>query len=211
LSDATTSGRDIDTFIKQSEKDRADNNIQVQNPNQQVSETQSVNQPRATPIIRDALPGTQDPDTTIRPEDDEETKKNKIYIQKVQTAWTRYYSELSEEKKEWLKLLAPKERHIVYFMDGTEKEFERKRIGTKYYREWEKDRAKLQKEQDPDNATDLLMGLYEKIAFQGLGVTKEEYAETVWEDAMNKPGIKTVCDAINHRATLGGAFFQRKS
>lgn len=159
-----------------------------------------------------ALPAANDIDLDLKEDknDDQSTKDNKQYIRKIQTEWQRYYAELGAEKKELLKLLAPKERHAVPFIDGTTKEYDRKRIGTRQYLQWERERAKLRKEKDPEKSTDILLGLYEKIAYHGLGLEKEDYENTIWEDALNQPGIKTICDAINHRATVGGAFFQRK-
>ena len=46
------------------------------------------------------------------------------------------------------------------------------------------------------------------MKIQGAGMSKEEYEETVWEDAKDQPGIKTILDAVNHRAVYGGAYFQ---
>jgi len=142
---------------------------------------------------------------------------NKDPFKKYQLQWQEYYASLGNDKQKLITKLAPQESFKVPFVEGPAKEYKRKRLSTKHFVELERRRAQFRKEKDPVASTDILMELYQKVAEYGLfnedkgeGMSKEEYEETVWEDTHNQPGIKTILDAVNHRAVYGGAYFQPK-
>jgi hypothetical protein len=158
----------------------------------------------------------QDATTTTPPPQHGDATKDPF--KKYQLQWQEYYASLGNDKQKLITKLAPKESFAVPFVEGEPREYKRKRLSTKHFVELEKRRAQFRKEKDPEKSTDILMELYQKVAEYGLyntdtnqGMSKEEYEETVWEDAHNQPGIKTILDAVNHRAVYGGAYFQSKS
>ena len=142
---------------------------------------------------------------------------------KIPTRNTNYngkstYASLGNDKQKLITKLAPQESFKVPFRDGTTKEYKRQRLATREFVDLEKRRAKFRKNKDPEESTDILMDLYQKVAEYGLinpdtekGMSKDEYGETVWEDAYNQAGIKTILDSVNHRAVYGGAYFQSKA
>jgi hypothetical protein len=142
---------------------------------------------------------------------------NKDPFKKYQLQWQEYYASLGNDKQKLITKLAPKEEFSIPFTEGEPKVFKRVRLSTKHFVDLERRRAQFRKEKDPEKSTDILMDLYQKVAEYGLrdpdtnqGMTKEEYESTVWEDAKDQPGIKTILDAVNHRAVYGGAYFQPK-
>lgn len=137
---------------------------------------------------------------------------------KYQLQWQEYYASLGNDKQKLITKLAPQESFKVPFTDGTKKVYKRVRLSTKKFVELEKRRAMFRKEKDPVASTDILMELYQKVAQYGLlnpdteqPMSKEEYESTEWEDYPDEPGIKTILDAVNHRAVYGGAYFQPKA
>jgi hypothetical protein len=157
----------------------------------------------------------QEATTTPAPVNGDATKDP---FKKYQLQWQEYYASLGNDKQKLITKLAPQESFKVPFVEGPAKEYKRKRLSTKHFVELERRRALFRKEKDPVASTDILMELYQKVAEYGLynedkdqGMTKEEYEETVWEDTHNQPGIKTILDAVNHRAVYGGAYFQPKA
>lgn len=143
---------------------------------------------------------------------------NKLPGEKYRLEWQEYYASLGNDKQKLITKLAPKESFTIPFANGETKEYKRIRLSTKHFVDLEKRRAQFRKEKDPEKSTDILMELYQKVAEYGLyneedkqSMTKEEYEETVWEDAKDLPGIKTILDSVNHRAVYGGAYFQPKA
>lgn len=136
-------------------------------------------------------------------------------IKQIQTEWQRYYAELGNDKQKTLTTLAPRDEYKITFIDGQTKNYKRKRISTKDFMDIEMIRAKFRKEKDPEKSTELLMDLYFRLSSlylidsdTGKGMTKQEYERCEWEDTRDFFGIKTICDACNHRAVYGLANFR---
>ena len=169
----------------------------VTTPNPEIQVQDASNQQATAPTNGDA---TKDP------------------YKKYQLQWQEYYASLGNDKQKLITKLAPQESFKVPFRDGSTKKYKRQRLATREFVDLEKRRAKFRKNKDPEESTDILMDLYQKVAEYGLinpdteqGMSKEEYGETVWEDAYNQAGIKTILDSVNHRAVYGGAYFQSKA
>ena len=160
-------------------------------------------------------PEIQVQDTAAQPPAPVNGDAAKDPYKRYQLQWQEYYATLGNDKQKLITKLAPQESFKIPFRDGTTKEYKRQRLATRDFVDLEKRRAKFRKEKDPEASTDILMELYEKVAEYGLinpdtnqGMAKEEYGDTVWEDARDQAGIKTILDAVNHRAVYGGAYFQ---
>ena len=106
---------------------------------------------------------------------------------KYQLQWQEYYASLGNDKQKLITKLAPQESFKVPFRDGSTKEYKRQRLATREFVDLEKRRAKFRKNKDPEESTDILMDLYQKVAEYGLinpDTEKGMSAKRIWRDSL---------------------------
>lgn len=140
---------------------------------------------------------------------------------KFQLEWQEYYANLGNDKQHWITKLAPQDEFTIEFEDGKKVKYRRKKIGIRDYATVERLRTEWRKTTDPNaDVVELMINMYETLASfclindkTGKPITRKEIEgppQAVWEDEPDQPGIKTILDAVFHRAVLGLAYFQPK-